>query len=81
MRGINIQIIILNIKQIKMKKVILALAVVSFAFAACNNDGEAKTEVKTDSPKVEAPATPDTAAAKPVDTAAAPKADTAAAKK
>lgn len=47
-----------------MKKVILALAIVSVSFAACNNSGES-TEPKADSPAVEtpvAPATPDTAA-------------------
>ncbi len=62
-----------------MKKVILALAIVSVAFVACNNDGEAK-EAKTDSPAVEAPKA-DTAAAPKVDSAAAPKADSAAAPK
>lgn len=51
-----------------MKKVILALAVVSFVFAACNNEGDSKAETPAtnDSPKVEAPApvqpvAPDTA--------------------
>lgn len=54
-----------------MKKVILAFAIVTVAFVACNN-GETKEEpVKTDSPAVEtpkvdtpavAPATPDTTA-------------------
>jgi PBP1b-binding outer membrane lipoprotein LpoB len=37
-----------------MKKVILALAIVSVAFVACNNEGESK-EAKTDSPAVETP--------------------------
>lgn len=65
--GINNQIIILNIKQIKkMKKVILALAVVSFAFAACNNDGETKEAAKTDSPAVVAPDTTKAPVAAPV---------------
>jgi len=47
-----------------MKKVILALAIVSVSFAACNNSGE-KEAPKADSPVVEAPAapaTPDTTA-------------------
>jgi hypothetical protein len=61
-----------------MKKVILALAVVSFAFAACNNDGETKTEVKTDTPVVETPKV-DTPAVK-MDTPAV-KVDTPAVKK
>ncbi len=56
-----------------MKKVILALAIVSVSFAACNNSGES-TEPKTDTPAVEtpAPAAPDTAATAPAtpDTAA-----------
>lgn len=68
-----------------MKKVILALAIVSVAFVACNN-GESK-EAKTDSPVVStavdtaAKAPVDTAAKAPVDTAAKAKTDTAAAKK
>jgi hypothetical protein len=65
-----------------MKKVILALAVVSVSFAACNS-GDKKTETPaTDSPKVETPAVPvDTATKAPADTAAkAPVADTAAKK-
>ena len=55
------QIIILKFKQNKMKKVILAIAIVSVTFAACNN-GDSKestkpdsTAVKTDSPAVVAP--------------------------
>lgn len=59
-----------------MKKVILALAIVSVTFAACNG-GETKETPAVDSPKVEAapvetpaPAATDTAAA------AAPVADT-----
>ncbi len=40
-----------------MKKVILALAVVSVTFAACNNGGDSKETSKTDSlPKVDSPA-------------------------
>ena len=57
-----------------MKKVILALAIVSVSFAACNS-GETKEEApKTDTPVVEipapvAPVTPDTTAPMaPVDT-------------
>ena len=57
-----------------MKKVILALAIVSVTFAACNS-GETATETpKTDSPAVETPApvapvAPDTTApVAPVDT-------------
>lgn len=59
-----------------MKKVILALAVVTF-FAACNS-GEATETPKTDSPAAAAAAAVDTMAAK-VDTMAA-KVDTMAAK-
>ena len=44
-----------------MKKVILALAIVSVSFAACNND-----EKKTDEPKTDTVAAPITT---PVDTA------------
>ncbi|MFM6924295.1 MAG: hypothetical protein ACKOU7_02245 [Ferruginibacter sp.] len=52
-----------------MKKVILALAIVSVSFAACNNN-EKKEEATpaADTTKVEAPA--------PVDTTKAPVADT-----
>jgi len=50
-----------------MKKVILALALVSFAFAACNNEGDSKTEAATtDSPKVETPKVDSPAVAAPV---------------
>lgn len=64
-----------------MKKVILALAIVSVAFVACNNGGESKEAPKADTPAVEAPKV-DTAAAPKVDTAAAaaPKTDSAAKK-
>lgn len=60
-----------------MKKVILALAIVSVSFAACNNGAES-TEVKTDTPAVETPKVDTPAVATPaVDTSAmAPKADT-----
>lgn len=52
-----------------MKKVILALAVVSFAFAACNNEGDSKTEA----PKADSTVAPTTA---PVaDSTTAPVAD------
>jgi uncharacterized lipoprotein NlpE involved in copper resistance len=68
-----------------MKKVFLALAVVTVALVACNNDGEKKVdEVKTDSPKVEAPKmdSPKVEAPK-MDSpkVAAPKADSPAVKK
>ncbi|MBK8608868.1 MAG: hypothetical protein IPL84_02660 [Chitinophagaceae bacterium] len=59
-----------------MKKVILALAIVSVSFAACNN-GEEKTEtpVADSTPVVEAPAAPvvtdSTATATPDSAAAA----------
>ncbi len=60
-----------------MKKVILALAIVSVAFVACNNEGETKEAAKTDSPAVEAPKVDTPAAPAVVDTAAkAPVADT-----
>lgn len=49
-----------------MKKVILALAVVSFAFVACNNDGEAKEAPKADSPAVETPKVDSPAVVAPV---------------
>lgn len=64
-----------------MKKVILALAIVSVSFAACNDGAKKEETPAVDSPKVEAPAV-DTAAKAPVaDTAAkAPAADTAAKK-
>ncbi len=68
-----------------MKKVFLALAVVTVALVACNNEGEKKVEGTTsDSPKVEAPKadSPMVAAPKadsPV--VAAPKADSPAVKK
>lgn len=64
-----------------MKKVILALAVVSVSFAACNS-GDKKTETPTtDSPKVETPVAPvDTATKAPADTATKAPADTAAKK-
>lgn len=55
-----------------MKKVILALAIVSVAFAACNNGEEKKAETPAvDSPKVETPAPAPVA-----DTTKAPVADT-----
>lgn len=38
-----------------MKKVILALAIVSVAFAACNNEGTKPETPAADSTKVEAP--------------------------
>lgn len=57
-----------------MKKVILALAVVSF-FAACNSS-ESTEAPKNDSPVVAAPAADTTA--KPADTTAKPAADTTA---
>jgi uncharacterized lipoprotein NlpE involved in copper resistance len=79
------EIIILKFKQNKMKKVFLALAVVTVALVACNNDGEKKVdEVKTDSPKVAAPATDSPKVAAPkMDSpkVAAPKMDTPAVKK
>lgn len=57
-----------------MKKVILALAIVSVAFAACNNGEEKKAETPAvDSPKVETPAP---APAPVADTTKAPVADT-----
>lgn len=60
-----------------MKKVILALAIVSVAFVACNNEGETKEAAKTDSPVVEAPKVDTPAAPVVADTAAkAPVADT-----
>ena len=56
-----------------MKKVILALAIVSVAFAACNNEGTKTETPAVDSPKVETPApTP----APVADTTKAPVADT-----
>ncbi len=56
-----------------MKKVILALAIVSVSFAACNNGDEKATTPAVDSPKVETPApTP----APVADTTKAPVADT-----
>lgn len=60
-----------------MKKVILALAIVSVSFAACNDGAKKEETPAVDSPKVETPAPVDTAAKAPVDTAAkAPAADT-----
>jgi PBP1b-binding outer membrane lipoprotein LpoB len=59
-----------------MKKVILALAIVSVSFAACNDGAKTETPA-TDSVTAPAPAPVDTAATAPVDTAAkAPAADT-----
>lgn len=60
-----------------MKKVILALAIVSVSFAACNNDAKTEETPAADTTKVEAPAVVDTTAAAPVaDTTKAPVADT-----
>jgi uncharacterized lipoprotein NlpE involved in copper resistance len=79
------EIIILKFKQNKMKKVFLALAVVTVALVACNNDGEKKVdEVKKDSPVVEAPKADSPAVTAPkADSPAvmAPKADSPAVKK
>lgn len=60
-----------------MKKVILALAIVSVTFAACNG-GESKTETPADTTKVEAAPVETPAPAATTDTAAAaaPVADT-----
>ncbi|MBP6431907.1 MAG: hypothetical protein KA319_09080 [Ferruginibacter sp.] len=55
-----------------MKKVFLALAVVTVALVACNNEGEKKQEeVKKDSPVVENPVAPTQDTVKK-DTVAAP---------
>ncbi len=56
-----------------MKKVILALAIVSVAFAACNNEEKKAETPAVDSPKVETPAP---APAPVADTTKAPVADT-----
>lgn len=60
-----------------MKKVILALAIVSVSFAACNNGGETEA-AKTDSvPPVETPApVVDTVKVPVADTVKVPVADT-----
>ncbi len=60
-----------------MKKVILALAIVSVTFAACNN-GEKTETPAVDSPKVETPVTPPPA---PVVDSPAVKMDSPAVKK
>lgn len=57
-----------------MKKVILALAIVSVAFVACNNEEKKAETPAVDSPKVETPVTP--APAPVADTTKAPVADT-----
>jgi len=59
-----------------MKKVILALAIVSVSFAACNNGGES-TEPKADTPVVETPKVDTPAVTAPVadSTAATPAPD------
>ncbi|HAO45406.1 MAG TPA: hypothetical protein PLZ45_04260 [Ferruginibacter sp.] len=56
-----------------MKKVILALAIVSVAFVACNNSGESK-EAKTDSPAATTEVAP-APAAPAADSTKAPAAD------
>ncbi len=58
-----------------MKKVILALAIVSVSFAACNDGAKKEETAPVDSPKVETPAV-DTTKAPVVDTTKAPVADT-----
>ena len=63
--GYKYQIIILKFKQIKMKKVILAMAIVSVTFAACNGT-ETKDAPKVDTPAVVAPVVDTTPAAAPV---------------
>ncbi|HQY12793.1 MAG TPA: hypothetical protein PK133_11295 [Ferruginibacter sp.] len=60
-----------------MKKVILALAIVSVAFVACNNSGETKEAAKDTTPAVETPKVDTPAAPVVADTTAkAPVADT-----
>jgi len=58
-----------------MKKVILALAIVSVSFAACNNGGETEV-VKTDSPVVVETPVVDTVKVPVVDTVKVPVVDT-----
>ncbi|HNJ28531.1 MAG: hypothetical protein E6Q96_05665 [Cyclobacteriaceae bacterium] len=68
-----------------MKKVILALAIVSTAFVACNNESDSKEATKDSAAAttVDTAAKPavDTTAKPAVDTTAKPAADSAAAKK
>ncbi len=59
-----------------MKKVILALAIVSVSFAACNDGGKKEETPAVDTTAAPAPAVADTAAAPAADTTAAPVADT-----
>lgn len=54
-----------------MKKVILALAIVSVAFVACNNSGDTKEAAKDSTPSTETPAP----AAPVADSTKAPVAD------
>jgi hypothetical protein len=61
-----------------MKKAILAFAIVSVSFVACNNDD--KTETKTDSSTLVAPKVDTPVVAPKVDTATAPKMDSTAPK-
>lgn len=58
-----------------MKKVILALAIVSVSFAACN-DSKTEETPAVDTTAAPAPAVVDTTAAPVVDTTKAPVADT-----
>lgn len=55
-----------------MKKVILALAIVSVSFAACNNAGESKETPKDSTPVVETPKVDSPAAPVVADTTAKP---------
>jgi len=59
-----------------MKKVILALAIVSVSFVACNDGAKTEETPAVDTTKVEAAPVVDTTAAPVVDTTKAPVADT-----